>query len=237
MVKATRDISDEKAAQNATVKGGLQSAAYGLGAGLVGSLAAQRAGVKAYRSLTLPLKAFALTSVTTAAFIIGADSASRNYELKKYQIGSGTALERESREGITAEQQAGIGGQARQKVDLSKLSTKDMLVEWGKEHRYGTVFAAWAASMVGSFGYISMTPLSFAQKLVQARMVRTRTKSSARRGSRACTSGRSDRHMTSSSTRLASRHELVQLRSGRGFEEPRRRPSWRRKLSHDTHPR
>lgn len=152
--------------QNATVAGGLQAASYGLGAGLVGSLAAQRAGVKAYRSLTLPLKAFALTyvlslrlalpttvradlytspspsSVTTAAFIIGADSASRNYELKKYQIGSGTALERESREGIAAEQQAGIGGQVKQKVDLSKLSTKDMLVEWGKEHRYGTVFAA-----------------------------------------------------------------------------------------------
>lgn len=82
------------------------------------------------------------SSVTTAAFIIGADSASRNYELKKYQIGSGTALERESREGIAAEQEAGIGGQAKQKVDLSKLSTKDMLVEWGKEHRYGTVFGA-----------------------------------------------------------------------------------------------
>lgn len=57
-------------------------------------------------------------------------------------MGAGTKLERESREGINAERQAGIGGDVKRQVDLSKLSTKDMLVEWGKEHRYGTVFAA-----------------------------------------------------------------------------------------------
>lgn len=49
--------------QSATVAGGAKAAGVGLGAGLVASVAAQRAGLKAYRSLTLPLKAFALTYV------------------------------------------------------------------------------------------------------------------------------------------------------------------------------
>lgn len=55
------------------------------------------------------------------------------------------------------------------KVDMRGLSTRDALVEWGKANRYGVVFGAWAASMIGSFGYISFTPLSFTQKLVQVR--------------------------------------------------------------------
>ncbi|KDE03460.1 hypothetical protein MVLG_06070 [Microbotryum lychnidis-dioicae p1A1 Lamole] len=169
MVKAVKDVQDERNHQSATVYGGLRAGAIGLGLGAVGSIALQRSGVKAYRSLTLPLKAFALTSVTTAAFIIGADSASREYELAKYSIGSDSDLAREARQGMQLEREAGIAGETQQ--NRPTLSTRDALIEFGKTHRYGVVFGAWAASMVGSFGYISMTPLSFAQKLVQARMV------------------------------------------------------------------
>ena len=82
------------------------------------------------------------SSVTTAAFIIGADSSSRQYELAKYRVGSGTALERESREGINAERAAGIYGEQAPAIDRSKLSSKDILVDWAKEHRYATVFGA-----------------------------------------------------------------------------------------------
>ncbi|SCV72347.1 BQ2448_3884 [Microbotryum intermedium] len=167
MVKAIKDVQDERNHQSATVYGGLRAGGIGLGLGVVGSIALQRSGVKAYRSLTLPLKAFALTSVTTAAFIIGADSASREYELAKYSIGTDSDLAREAREGMRLEREAGIAGQE----NRSALTTRDALIEFGKNHRYGVVFGAWAASMVGSFGYISMTPLSFTQKLVQARMV------------------------------------------------------------------
>lgn len=80
--------------------------------------------------------------MTTAAFIIGADSSSREFELAKYKIGSGTALERESREGINAERAAGIYGNKAPAIDRSTLSSKDVLVEWAKEHRYATVFGA-----------------------------------------------------------------------------------------------
>ncbi|KAK4056316.1 Replication factor C, subunit RFC4 [Microbotryomycetes sp. JL221] len=170
-MKANINKTDQQNHQSATVAGGLKGGAIALGLGVVAAGAAARFRVGAWQQLTLPLKAFAVSSATTAGFIIGADHSSREYELSKYKIGSGTALERESHAAIRREQAAGIYAHDKPGIDKSTLTTSQALVEWGKEHRYGAVFAAWAASMVGSFGYISMTPLTFAQKLVQARMV------------------------------------------------------------------
>lgn len=150
----------------------MKAGAIGLSTALLVSLAAQRSGrFPAYRALTLPLKAFAVTSVTTASFIIGADAASRQFELSKYAVGSGTEMERESHMAERAEEEAGISEQAGYKrpVDLRTLSTRDAIVEWSKANRYKVVFVGWASTMIGSFAYISMTPLSFAQKLVQVR--------------------------------------------------------------------
>ncbi|KAM0749818.1 hypothetical protein T439DRAFT_326712 [Meredithblackwellia eburnea MCA 4105] len=156
----------------------MKTGSVGLGLALVASVAASRFGPRAYRQLTLPLKAFGVTSVTTAAFIVGADSASRQYELAKYAYGSGTTLETESRRGLDLEKQAGIftsAGSSSARLPPrnagTSVGTTEAVVEWAKEHRYQTVLAGWAASMVGSFAYIAATPLSFAQKLVQARMV------------------------------------------------------------------
>ncbi|KAM0792863.1 hypothetical protein ACM66B_002626 [Microbotryomycetes sp. NB124-2] len=158
--------------QSAVVAGAMKGGAVTLGVAVLAAGAATRFKVRAWQQLTLPLKAFAVTSATTAGFIVSADSASRQFELAKYKIGSGTALERESHAAMRREELAGIADHSgKPAFDRSTLTTSQALVEWGKEHRYGAVFAAWAASMVGSFGYISMTPLSFAQKLVQARMV------------------------------------------------------------------
>ncbi|KAK4703641.1 hypothetical protein P7C70_g2572, partial [Phenoliferia sp. Uapishka_3] len=154
-----------------TAAGGFKAGSVGLGAALIASFAAQRFGVRAYRQLTLPLKAFAVTSATTASFIIGADSASRNYELSKYAEGSGTQLEKETHRDIMAEKAAGIYEDGKIKQRMEGLSTQQALLEWSKEHRYSVVIAGWGASMVGSFAYIAATPLSFAQKLVQARMI------------------------------------------------------------------
>lgn len=163
---------------SATIRGGLTSGGIGLTVALVASLAANSSrypAFKSYRALTLPLKAFAVTAATTASFIIGADSASRQFELNKYRIGSGTALEEQAYRDLHAEElliteESG----AKRAIDLRTLSTRDAIVEWAKAHRYAVVFGAWAATMVGSFGYISMTPLSFSQKLVQVRRSRAR---------------------------------------------------------------
>lgn len=58
---ATRRSLRSFGARRVVAYGGLRSGAIGLGAGLAASAAAQRYGVTAYRQLTLPLKAFALT--------------------------------------------------------------------------------------------------------------------------------------------------------------------------------
>ena len=133
-----------------TARGGFTSGAVGLGAGLAASVAAQRAGFRAYRSLTLPLKAFAVTAVTTASFVIGADSASRKYELAKYATGSGTRLEEETHRDIQAERAAGIYENGLVKQRMEGLSTKQALLEWAKDHRYSVVLAGCVAWKLGS---------------------------------------------------------------------------------------
>lgn len=87
-------------------------------------MAAQRtARFPAYNALTLPLKAFAVTAITTATFIIGADAASRKFELAKYAIGSGTKLEADAYRAAEAEKMAGISEEGRAPIDLRTLST------------------------------------------------------------------------------------------------------------------
>ncbi|GAA5871142.1 hypothetical protein JCM16303_001704 [Sporobolomyces ruberrimus] len=169
MVKAKVNVEDEQAHYQAVVKGGLTTGMLALGAGGAGAIGMQRMNVAAWRGLTLPLKAFALTSITTAGFIIGADSASRKYELGKYSIGSGTKLEKISHEQQRLEEEAGISGTRSGQV--KEVGTKDALVNWAKQNRWSVVFGSWVASMAGSGAYIAASPLSFAQKLVQARMV------------------------------------------------------------------
>ncbi|GAA6043043.1 hypothetical protein JCM8097_005129 [Rhodosporidiobolus ruineniae] len=167
--QASIDRDEQQQHYHATVMGGLKGAGTGLALGGAGAFAAQRYGVRAWNGLTLPLKAFALTSAATAGFIISADRASREFELRKYALGSGTELERISHEGQRLEQEAGIGGGQQQRV--APVSTKEAVIEWAKENRWTAVGLSWVASMVGSGAYIASTPLSFPQKLVQARMV------------------------------------------------------------------
>ncbi|GAA5963761.1 hypothetical protein JCM3765_006842 [Sporobolomyces pararoseus] len=169
MVKAQVNVEDQQEHYQAVVKGGLTSGMIALGAGSAGAVTMQRMNVAAWRGLTLPLKAFALTSITTAGFIIGADSASRKFELSKYSLGSGTKLEKISHEQQRLEQEAGISSSKGREV--REVGTKDALLNWAKQNRWSVVFGAWVASMAGSGAYIAASPLTFAQKLVQARMV------------------------------------------------------------------
>ncbi|GAA5865816.1 hypothetical protein JCM3774_003107 [Rhodotorula dairenensis] len=169
MVKQGPNAAAEQAHYSETVWGGLRGGLAGLAVGGAGAVALQRAQVQAFTRLTLPLKAFAVTALGTAGFIISADKASREYELRKYAIGSGTALERSAHEGQRLEQQAGIAG-GRSHAD-KPVTTREAVVEWAKENRWTAVGLTWIGSMAASGAYIAATPLSFSQKLVQARMV------------------------------------------------------------------
>ncbi|BGP37328.1 Replication factor C, subunit RFC4 [Rhodotorula kratochvilovae] len=171
MVKQSVDMNDQSQHYRATVVGGAKGGLAGLAVGGAGAAALQRAGVPAFTKLTLPLKAFAVTSIATASFIISADKAARDYELKKYAVGSGTELERVSHEQQRLEQEAGIAPGQAQKAQRAPVSTKEAVIEWAKENRWTAVGVSWVGSMVASGAYIAATPLSFAQKLVQARMI------------------------------------------------------------------
>jgi len=152
--------------QAATVRGGLQYGAAGLATSVGASVAAQRF-FPAYRNLTLPLKAFGCTAVTVFTLIVGADRAGAAHEAARYDPGK---INQES----IMEKKLNLGRndprRSKQESDYSQLSRTDAAIEYFKDHRYQTVFGAWAASMVGSFALIARSPLSTAQKLVQARM-------------------------------------------------------------------
>jgi len=158
--------ADEKAHYDATVKGGLITGAGTVAVGTAASFAAYRSGWKPYRTLTLPLRAFAVVSVSTFALILGADHASRKFELARMR--GNQAEMAEAYEATNLERSVGLHAD---QADLSHLSTRDRSIEWAKENRWKLVFGGWTASMAGSFAYISTTPMTFPQKVVQARMV------------------------------------------------------------------
>ncbi|GAA5928747.1 hypothetical protein JCM3775_004624 [Rhodotorula graminis] len=171
MVQQTVDPNDQSQHYRATVAGGAKGGLAGLAVGGAGAVALQRAGVKGFTQLTLPLKAFAVTALGTAGFIISADKAAREFELSRYATGSGTELERISHEQQRLEQEAGIAPGSKNKGAAGPVSTKEAVIEWAKENRWTAMGVTWAGSMAASGAYIAATPLSFAQKLVQARMV------------------------------------------------------------------
>jgi hypothetical protein len=162
---------EEQAHYNATVKGGSIGGAIGLAivrpsvyaakcdisANLTqGGAAALAANARfhGFRSLTLPMKAFLVSSTGTFSAIIAADRASRNFEgardpARRYRDQATTQAE-EIRQSET---------------------TLQRVKDWGRENRYPIVTASWVASMGIALGLVGRDPyLSRAQKLVQARV-------------------------------------------------------------------
>lgn len=145
---------EEQAHYNATVKGGT--------VGLMAGLAVSGAGVwfasrryPMFRQLSIPFRTFLVTSGGTFTSIIAADHASRRYDIE-------TNPEKKR---LEEEEKA----QA-QLLEAGKTSF-EKIKDWAGEHRYPIVFAAWLASMGGSFAIVSRNPyLSGQQKLVQARV-------------------------------------------------------------------
>lgn len=139
---------------NETLKGGMAGGFGGLALGTAGVvLGARRYAF--FRGLTLPLRAFLVTSAGTFGGIVSADHWSRAYEKavnpvdQEYQ-----ARQKEKRD----------------EANAGKTFT-ERAMEYGKKERYKIVGASWVASMFTAFALVNRNPyLSGQQKLVQARV-------------------------------------------------------------------
>jgi hypothetical protein len=144
----------EQAHYHATLKGGAIGTIAGLGVGLAGvGLASRR--YRFMRELTLPLKAFLVTSSGTFAGIVAADHNSRAFEAAQ----NPKQVEYEERR--AKERQASAAG---------KTFTQRAM-EFGKKERYKIVAGSWVASMFAAFAIVNRNKyLTGPQKLVQARV-------------------------------------------------------------------
>lgn len=106
-----------------------------------------------FKNLTLPFKAFYVSSFATFGAIVNADRYSRAFELAR----RGTEWEDEQLR--------------KREARIARMTTKEKFMFYGRENRYKIVLASWAASMGISLGLVYKDKyLTKAQKLVQARM-------------------------------------------------------------------
>lgn len=145
---------EENAHYYAVVKGGTIGGLSGLAMGVAGVALATRR-FHTIRNLTLPMKAFLVTSSGTFVGIIAADHASRkfgeehNAEKKWYD-------EREER--LRSQESHG-------------LTLGERAMAFARREKYKIIGATWIASMAGSFALVSRNKfLSSSQKIVQARV-------------------------------------------------------------------
>lgn len=109
----------------------------------------------AFNQLTLPLKAFLITSTGTFLGIIAADHASRGYQASRNPADQAYASREEQKKA----------------AELSGMTWTQRALAWGREERYKIVGASWVASMVAAFALVGRNPyLTGQQKLVQARV-------------------------------------------------------------------
>ncbi|KAI5281504.1 hypothetical protein KEM54_003249 [Ascosphaera aggregata] len=145
---------DEEAHYAQVLRYGTTGGLIGLGTGIAGILFANRR-IPLIRDLTLPMKAFLVTSTGTIGGILAADRGSRRFEFDT-NASKRVYHEREM--------------QLRQ-ARMSQLSATDRVLEWCREKRYSIVGATWVASMVGSWVLVSRDKyLTGKQKIVQARV-------------------------------------------------------------------
>ena len=145
---------EEREHYNATLKGGAIGLFGGLGLGFAGVyLASQR--YHFMRQLTIPLRAFLVTSTGTFAGIVSADHWSRAYEQQR------NPMDREYKE-REAE---------KAKAETSGMTFTQRAMEFGRKERYKIVVGSWVGSMFAAFAIVNrQKELSGQQKLVQARV-------------------------------------------------------------------
>ncbi|KAE8163297.1 hypothetical protein BDV40DRAFT_140873 [Aspergillus tamarii] len=145
---------EEDAHYRAVLKGGSIGTVLGLIGGYAGVLAASRR-YHTIRNLTLPMKAFLVTSSGTFVGIIAADNSSRSFEAER-----------------NADQQWYQNREQRLREEsLQGMSFMERSLAWARKEKYTIVTATWVASMIGSFVLVGRNPyLSGQQKIVQARV-------------------------------------------------------------------
>jgi len=144
----------EQAHYNATLMGGTIGGFAGLAVGTLGVMAASKR-YHFFRNLTLPLKAFLITSSGTFAGIISADHYSRSFERDQNPIDR-EFHERESQ---------------RIKQERANKTFTERAMDFGRQERYKIVAGSWVASMFTAFALVNRNKyLSGPQKLVQARV-------------------------------------------------------------------
>ncbi|KAL4915132.1 hypothetical protein BDW62DRAFT_133164 [Aspergillus aurantiobrunneus] len=145
---------EEDAHYREVVKGGSFGTVLGLVGGYAGVMLASRR-YATIRNLTIPMKAFLVTSSGTFVGIIAADRSSRAFEVAQNQ----NRQWYENR------------GERLRAQELAGMSFTDRALAWARQERYSIVAGTWVASMVGSFVLVGRNPyLSGQQKLVQARV-------------------------------------------------------------------
>ncbi|KAG5983516.1 hypothetical protein E4U55_007982 [Claviceps digitariae] len=143
---------EEQAHFNEVLRGGLLGGSAGLAVGLGGVLLASRR-YPAFRSLTIPFRAFLVTSTGTFAGIVNAEHYSNTFQRQNdpgygYQDATHRAMQ----------------------LARENESTYQRFLEWGRQNRYSIVFTSWMASMAVALAIVGRSPMSTSQKLVQARM-------------------------------------------------------------------
>ncbi|KKZ64665.1 hypothetical protein EMCG_09428 [[Emmonsia] crescens] len=145
---------EESAHYGAVLRGG----ALGTTAGLVGGTAALLAASKripTIKNLTLPMKAFLVTSTGTFLGIIAADHSSRSFEASTH-----------SEHAFLGEREARL-----RQEELASMSTSDRMWAFIRKEKYKIMTLSWAAGMIASWAMVSRNPaLTKGQKIVQARV-------------------------------------------------------------------
>ncbi|KAJ9635649.1 uncharacterized protein PV06_08813 [Exophiala oligosperma] len=137
-----------------TLKGGTIGGTVGLAVGTVGVLLAQRR-YHFFRNLTLPLKAFLVTSAGTFAGIVEADHYSRAYEIQSNPID----VEFHARQA------------ERERAEKAGKTFTERAMDFGRRERYKIVAGSWIASMGIAFAMVNRNKyLTGPQKIVQARV-------------------------------------------------------------------
>ncbi|KAI0178919.1 hypothetical protein GGR52DRAFT_281334 [Hypoxylon sp. FL1284] len=144
---------EEQAHYSQVLKGGSIGGAFGLGVGLVGVAVGSRR-YPAFRSLTVPFRAFLVTSSVTFGAIVNAERHSNAFHRANNPMNFYVDEAQRAQELIRAQE-----------------TSWERFTSWGRENRYSIVFASWVAAMGLSLGIVGRNRfLTTSQKLVQARV-------------------------------------------------------------------
>ncbi|OTA91174.1 hypothetical protein M434DRAFT_354887 [Hypoxylon sp. CO27-5] len=144
---------EEQAHYNEVLKGGFIGGSLGLATGLIGVIGASRR-YPAFRSLTLPFRAFLVTSTGTFGAIVNAERYSNEFHRRNNPMNFYVDEAQRTQELIRQQE-----------------SSWDRFTTWGRENRYSIVFASWVAAMGVALGIVGRNRyLTTSQKLVQARV-------------------------------------------------------------------